>query len=113
MARKYDSIYERIMARVTVPEEQNENACWLFGGTKDKDGYGRLNVRIDGKHTSVRAHKVVWESLHGPLAKHLTLDHLDCLDKSCCNPDHLEPVTRRENSRRSQMRNPRNWYARA
>lgn len=111
--RKYDSLFERVMSKVTTLEWQNENGCWVFGGGLDKDGYGRINVRIDGKHTSVRTHKVVWESLYGPLAGELTLDHLKhCIAKACCNPDHLEPVTRQENSRRSQERNPRGgWHA--
>ncbi|WP_443041336.1 HNH endonuclease [Streptomyces sp. B21-108] len=30
-----------------------------------------------------------------------TIDHL-CQNKACCNPDHLSPVTRSENSRRAR-----------
>lgn len=32
--------------------------------------------------------------------KGLELDHL-CKNPPCCNPEHLDPVTRRENNRRS------------
>jgi hypothetical protein len=100
----FDSLYERIMSKVQMLDWQNENGCWIFGGKLDKDGYGRLNARVDGKHTTIRAHKVVWETFFGPLPPELTLDHLDCIGKACCNPDHLEAVTRAENSRRAQER---------
>ena len=72
--------------------------CWLWTGSLSKKGYGRLA----GKY----AHRLVWESLVGPLnGSHL--DHR-CLNKPCVNPDHLEPVTPRENWRRGQAPTARN-----
>ncbi len=47
------------------------------------------------------AHRRVYELLRGPIPEGLTLDHL-CRERSCVNPDHLEPVTFRENIRRGQ-----------
>lgn len=85
-------------------EWQNENACHLYGGRLDKDGYGRMNMRIDGRHVTKRVHQVLWEETYGPLPPEFTLDHLDCIGKACCNLDHLEPVTRSENSKRRWAR---------
>jgi hypothetical protein len=55
------------------------------------DGYGKYSGR--------QAHRVVYETLAGPVPDGLELDHL-CRQKACVNPQHLEPVTHRENMRR-------------
>src|SRR5690349_9784178 len=41
-------------------------------------------------------HRVAYERLVGPIPDGLALDHL-CRVRHCINPDHLEPVTWREN----------------
>lgn len=38
----------------------------------------------------------MYELLVGPIPEGLTIDHL-CRNTMCVNPDHLEPVTHREN----------------
>lgn len=48
------------------------------------------------------AHKVQWETVHGPVPDGLELDHL-CRQRDCVNPAHLEPVTHAENMRRSSV----------
>jgi len=79
---------------------QNENGCWLFGGNLDKDGYGYVSRRIPGVRTprQRRCHIITWEAIYGPLPEGMTLDHRSCIAKACCNPDHLECVTRSVNS---------------
>lgn len=42
------------------------------------------------------AHRVYYEARFGPIPAGLQLDHL-CRNRGCVNPDHLEPVTCREN----------------
>lgn len=69
--------------------------CWLWTGSLNRNGYGRLSV---GGRTRV-THRVVWVLLGLPLESTQVLDHL-CRVRSCCNPAHLEPVTVRENTRR-------------
>lgn len=65
-----------------------------------RGGYG--HVRYQGK--SYRAHRLTYTLLVGEIPDGLDLDHL-CRVPACVNPDHLEPVTRRENSQRgSRMR---------
>jgi hypothetical protein len=76
-------------------------SCWLWTGTKSDTGYG--NIYIDG--SKQLAHRVAYELLVGPIPEGLDLDHL-CRIRACVNPDHLEPVTRRENclrGRRSKL----------
>lgn len=65
--------------------------CWEWQGPRAR-GYGR--VSIDGRMRP--AHRVAYETLVGPVPEGLVLDHL-CRVRACVNPDHLEPVTNREN----------------
>lgn len=69
--------------------------CWTWLRGKTSDGYGHLSHY--GRQTYV--HRFAYEMLVGPIPEGLQLDHL-CRNTSCANPDHLEPVTNRENARR-------------
>lgn len=70
--------------------------CWIWHGASVPYGYGYL--WIDGK--IVRVHRWTWEQKNGPVPDGLVLDHFVCENPSCCNPDHVRPVTHRENSLR-------------
>jgi hypothetical protein len=71
--------------------------CWLWDGS-GPDGYG--SAWWGGKLH--RAHRLVYEMAVGPIPKGLGLDHT-CRVRCCVNPAHLEPVTQRENIRRSPL----------
>ena len=82
---------QRLLERVEVTQD----GCWISGHAKDSLGYAA--VWVDGK--THRAHRVMWESQHGPIDPDLVIDHL-CRQPSCINPAHLEPVTQLLNVRR-------------
>lgn len=71
------------------------SGCWLWTGARSGSGYG--NLWANGRNAL--AHRVVWESLVGPIPPGLTLDHL-CRNQLCVNPDHLEVVTTKVNTMR-------------
>lgn len=76
--------------------------CWVWRGALDDLGYGRFSVGRTGSspfRRQVRAHRYAWELDRGPIPEGLVIDHL-CGRRSCVNPDHLEPVTIEENTRR-------------
>lgn len=79
---------DRLLARRTI----DDNGCWVISGADKTTGYVRF--KIDGR--SVRVHRWAYEHFVGPVAEGLVLDHL-CRNRACANPDHLEPVTFREN----------------
>jgi len=85
---------ERIMSNIKVLDD----GCWLWTGGKDQYGYGMTFYR----GIRERSHRVVYSMIIGPIPKgvdarrHAQLDHV-CKNKSCCNPEHLELVTQREN----------------
>jgi hypothetical protein len=91
-AKRYGSPVTRFFNRVCVTD-----TCWLWLGARSSGGgrgprYGSFRVRDQ----NYKAHRYAYELLVGPIPKGLTLDHL-CNVKHCVNPDHLEPVTNREN----------------
>lgn len=70
--------------------------CWLWTGSVNRvTGYAQTHR--DGR--TIAAHRASWEKRFGPIPAGLTLDHL-CRQRSCINPEHLEPVSQRENTAR-------------
>lgn len=81
--------------RYEVQDLGYKTPCWVWKLRPYARGYGRYwtTERV------WQAHRYSWELHHGPIPDGLDLDHL-CRNRPCVNPDHLEPVTRRENLRR-------------
>jgi putative phage-type endonuclease len=93
---------ERVLERI----QENDAGCWVFMGAIGTGGYGRVGGDGGRGGGTRQAHRVVYESMRGRVPKGMDLDHL-CRNRACCNPDHLEVVTRSENNRRgNQARNP-------
>ena len=71
--------------------------CWLWEAGTNHDGYGQF--RSGGER--VLAHRYAYVRWVGPIPDGLQLDHL-CRVPPCVNPEHLEPVTCRENLLRGE-----------
>lgn len=72
--------------------------CWEWMGAIHKLGYGRFGIT---QGVQWQAHRFAYTELVGPIPEGLHLDHL-CRNRSCVNPDHLEPVTAAENTLRAK-----------
>lgn len=76
--------------------------CWIWlgrsieshGGTR----YPRINLWLDGKTLTKRAHRIAWEEWRGPIPEGFEIDHL-CHNTLCINPAHLDCVPPLENQK--------------
>ena len=85
-----------IAASVAVEARGYSTPCWCWTANKlNEKGYARIEYR--GRTTP--AHRLSYEVHVGPIPTGLVIDHL-CRNPCCVNPDHLEPVTVGENTRR-------------
>lgn len=92
------------LRRIVRKTIYTEAGCLEWGG-HTYNGYGRIGVgsRSDGSNrNAVAVHRVAYEILVGPVPADLDLDHL-CRNRACWRPDHLEPVTRKENVQRGLL----------
>lgn len=72
------------------------SGCWNWTAST-WGGYGMFRYERGKK-----AHRFSYEYHTGEMLGDLTIDHL-CKNKSCVNPEHLEAVTKGENSRRRNL----------
>jgi hypothetical protein len=77
-------------ARYRVEMKGYRTPCWLWLGYVGAHGYGHTGTAL--------AHRYFYEKYVGPISKGLVLHHA-CGVEICVNPDHLRPVSKRENAR--------------
>lgn len=80
----------------------DENGCWLWTGRKNNVGYGSMTMQTPEGPRARGVHRVAYEHYVGPIPAGKQIDHL-CRVRLCFNPEHLEPVTPRENVMRSPV----------
>lgn len=91
------TVLERLFSRVDkngpVPVHRPDlGPCWLHLGCKTHGGY--VQIKVDGK--PVYVHLLSCALAGRPIPPSQTGDHL-CRVRHCIRPDHIEPVTFREN----------------
>lgn len=80
----------------TLREISTED-CWHFAGVINENGYGNVSFWLEGKTITFRAHRAMYETMHGVIVdSNLEINHL-CRVRRCINPAHLEAVTHVQN----------------
>ena len=90
-----------VLERITV----NDAGCWIWPKV-DRNGYAR------GAGDESSAYRLTYRLWISPIPEGAEIDHVchdptvcapptQCPHRACCNPAHLEAVTRRVNARRS------------
>lgn len=74
-------------SHVPEPSIDEKTGCWLWSGRLNHGGYAHNVYRKN------------YAKKFGPIPKGAHLDHL-CRNRRCINPDHLEVVSPKENTRR-------------
>lgn len=104
---------QRWAAKVKLPT--TPDGCWEWTGALHHGGHGEFRV---GRRM-VRAHRFGYETFVGPIPDGMDLDHFrlnpgprrcGCMSR-CVNPEHVEPVTHRENILRGTAPSARNARA--
>lgn len=85
------NLEQKLRSKIT----EDSNGCWVWHGSKTSKGYGRFYTQ----GVCIWTHRLSYELFIGPIPEGLDIDHL-CRVPACCNPTHLEPVTRQENTLR-------------
>jgi hypothetical protein len=88
--------------RVFAKRIEVKGECWVIPSPSGYTEYDRVWY---GRHYHA-AHRLSYVLAEGPIPEALVLDHL-CRKKRCVRPDHLEPVTVMENSRRGMLHRSR------
>lgn len=71
------------------------NNCWIWTSSRVNGGYGHF--KFDGR--MVLSHRFSYELFNNIIPTGIVLDHL-CRNPACVNPEHLDPVTQKENIHR-------------
>ena len=111
MPFKYSDMCERLIANsVVLPvddpdyHEHDGEPCWLWTGRRDREGYGKLNVRLKrgprkGQIVTHRAHRLAIIHFKGRrMTPKMVGKHL-CNNPPCINPMHLRGGTQISNIR--------------
>lgn len=100
-ARILTAAYSRVLSRT-----KDVNGCWIWMGAPP-GGYGQTSVQ--GR--LIGTHRLAYEVCVGPIPDGYQIDHVKargCVSKACVRPSHLQAVTPRENTLRSDCVSARN-----
>lgn len=100
--RSLPTLNERFTAKTAAVA----SGCIEWQGSLNWQGYGTFGI---GERKIVKAHRYAYERAKGRIPSGMVIDH-KCRNKKCVNPDHLEPVTPKENVLRGNASRPQQTH---
>lgn len=92
-----EAIQKKPIRRFLNKSYRDSSGCLIWECGKTNNGYGLFGIKVaKGKRVTVLAHRLAYLLAGREIPDGYVLDHL-CRVPSCTNPDHLEPVTTKEN----------------
>lgn len=96
---------------MTLGTSGERSYCWTWHGYRDpSNGYGKLTIRVKvpGKKKKQprgqQAHRVAFEVFTGKKLIRKLQAHHRCYNRLCINPDHLEALSNKANSKHARER---------
>ena len=78
--------------RILKNTQKDPNGCWLWQRSRNSAGYGQLTE----EKRYWLAHRYAYQCTYGDLADSDVVRHI-CHTPQCCNPEHLQKGTHKDN----------------
>jgi hypothetical protein len=105
--------HHAVIARMAKHCMRLSSGCLVWTRAHNNNGYGRMNVRINGYHTSCYVHRLALRMAIGRELHHWEESSHTCNTPPCFNPAHLIAERRPDNRKRSAENTNRKLAARA
>lgn len=80
---------KRIRMRCICEDDEDDDSCWIWGGSVSPSGIPTVNRLVDGKCRLMSARRWIFSHVLGKTLKKGDLVTTSCKQQKCLNPKHL------------------------